>query len=205
MVTFFWSVHLKGKLHAGESCIDDQLIHYSSFINTIVFIMIYSSYRSMCWKRPSEKKWLYISVSYILDIGPNMRLPRHHGPPMQQFYVPPQHRNFRPPPAYYNGPNKQNPGNYQGPNHPNQQGQWRPQSGGHNSKHGDRTANPEDRKSDLDPHSNPFVPLQVCNITNYCTWIYYRGNISCTCWKEGVTTRLVLIMNGNGSYEGKGL
>lgn len=125
-----------------------------------------------------------------------MRLPRHHGPPMQQFYVPPQHRNFRPPPAYYNGPNKQNPGNYQGPNHPNQQGQWRPQSGGHNSKHGDRAANPEDRKSDLDPHSNPFVPLQVCNITNYCTWIYYRGNISCTCWKEGVTTRLVLIMKG---------
>lgn len=48
MVTFFWSVYLKGKLHAGESCIDDQLIHYSSFINTIVFIMIYSSYGSMC-------------------------------------------------------------------------------------------------------------------------------------------------------------
>lgn len=95
------------------------------------------------------------------NMGPNMRFPRHHGPPMQQFYVPPQYRNFRPPPAYYNGPNKQTPANYYGPNNPNQQGQWRPQSGGYNSKHGDRAANPEDRKSDLDPHCNPFVPLQV--------------------------------------------
>lgn len=34
---FFWSIHLKGKLHAGKSCCDDQLIHYSTFINTCVY------------------------------------------------------------------------------------------------------------------------------------------------------------------------
>ena len=97
-------------------------------------------------------------------MGPNMRPQRQHGPPHPQFYPPQQYRNYRPTSANYYNPNKQNPANHYGPYNQSQQSPRKPQSDGQNNRQGDRL-NPEERKSDLDPHSNPFVPLQVSHRT----------------------------------------
>ncbi|XP_062594329.1 5'-3' exoribonuclease 1-like [Saccostrea cucullata] len=84
------------------------------------------------------------------NMAPGMRPPRQYGPPHQRYYGPPQQGNFR-----------QQSANYHSHYNQNQHGPRKPQSANQNARRGDQIPNSAEFKSDLDPHSNPFVPLQV--------------------------------------------
>lgn len=96
-----------------------------------------------------------------VGMAPNMRHPRQHGPPHQQYYGPQQHGNYRQQSTNYHSYNKPNSASHYGPNNQNQ-GPRKVQAANQSTRHGERLSNSAERKSDLDPNCNPFVPLQVC-------------------------------------------
>ncbi|XP_061162690.1 5'-3' exoribonuclease 1-like [Saccostrea echinata] len=119
-------------------------------INQLNHMMGYPGMRPLASPNSAFKPVPQMLQSQNRNMVPGMRLPRQYGPPHQRYYGPPQHGNFR-----------QQSANYHTHYNQNQQGPRKPQSANQGARHGDRLSNLTEVKSDLDPHSNPFVPLQV--------------------------------------------